>query len=835
MLRKNPGFTAVAVLTLALGIGANTAIFTVINSVMLSSLPVQDPQQLVLLSNPDAHGMSSGSEDGDRDLLTYPEFQEIRERNQVFSGVIAAQSGISRLPVTVEASQQPGQSAPAIVGMVSGGYFSVLGVNAALGQTFSADVDKVRDANPIAVISYNFWQSRFGGDRSVIGRRLRIRQTSYGIIGVMPIGFFGETVGNSPDVYIPLTMQSEIFPGRDFLSPEKNPVQKTMWLQVLARLKPGVTVAQAKASINVTFQQYLQSQLGSGVPEDDHKQFLDQHIALVAGSHGASMLHEEFGQPLLILMGVVGLVLLVACANVANLLLARAASRQKEIAVRVAMGAGTARIFAQLLTESVLLAGIGGALGLMLAQWADAVLLQLVSRGPSPIPLNIQPNAKILGFTLAVSLLTGILFGLAPAFRAARIDLNSVLKGTSRGAVGTAAQVGRVPVGKMLVVAQVALSLLLLIVAGLFVHSFQKLAKVQLGYDRDHLLLFEVDPVSAGYASADITPLYKDLLDRIRVVPGVRGVTLSHNGLLSHSESQDQISIDGYTPKNGQEMNARFDHVGPNYFSTIGIPILMGREIGPQDEGNGQRIGVINQTMARYYFGDENPIGRRIWDMFPLTHTDFIVVGVVTDAKYSSLREKTPRRFYVPFFNPIGTVASARIEVRVAGNASAVAPAVRDAVKQTAASLPAVEIQTINQLVDASLTRDTMITKLAGFFGALAVLLACIGIYGIMAYAVAGRTSELGLRMALGAQPSNVLWLVLRESMFLVLIGVTIGLPAVYGAGKLISSLLFGLTAADPLALILATALMFGVAAIAAYIPARRASRTDPMVALRYE
>ena len=835
MLAKNPGFTAVAVLTLALGIGANTAIFTVINSVLLSTLPVKDPRQLVVLTDPDSHGMSVGSEDGDRDLLTYPEFQELGERNQVFSGILAADSSVPRLVVAVEGSEQSGEGSPAYVGMVSGSYFSVLGVNAILGRTFTTDVDKLRDANPVAVISYHFWRSRFGGEPSVLGRKIRIRQASYEIIGVAPPRFFGETVGFAPDIWVPLTMQAEIFPGQDWLSPEKNPIEKTMWLQVMARLKPGVSVAQAKASINVTFQQMLQSQIGSEMPADDRRVFLNQRIAVVEGSHGASTLREEFGKPLLILMGVVGLVLLIACANVANLLLARAASRQKEIAVRVALGAGPARLFRQLLTESVLLAAMGGALGLLFADWADAVLLRLVSRGASPIPLDIHPDAKILAFTLLLSLLTGILFGLAPAFRVARLDLNSILKGTSRGVVGSVAQGGRVSAGKILVVVQVALSLLLLTVAGLFVHSFRKLAEVKLGYDRDHLLLFRVDPVTAGYKGPAIAQLYRDMLERIRAIPGVRGVTLSHNGLFSHSESNDQISIEAYTPKSGQEMNARFDHVGPNYFSTVGIPVLLGRELGPQDEGNGQRVGVLNQTMARYYFGDANPIGRRIWDMFPTTHTAFVVVGVVGDAKYNSLRENTPRRFYVPFFNPIGDPSFANIEVRAVGNPSALGSAVREAVKQTAASLPPIEIHTMTELVGESLTRDRMITTLSGFFGALAVLLACVGIYGIMAYAVAARTNEIGIRMALGAQRGNILWSVLRESLLLVLIGTAIGLPAVIGAAKLITSLLFGLTPADPVALTLAIALMFGVSALASYIPARRAAKVDPMVALRYE
>ena len=835
MLLKNPGFTLIAVLTLALGIGANTAIFTMVNSVLLSALPVKDPSRLVVLTDPDSHGMSIGSQDGDRSLLTYAEFQAISERNHVFSGVLALDSGLRRINVAVEGQNDEG--APASINMVSGSYFSVLGVNPVLGRTFTTEVDKVRDANPVAVISYAFWQGRLGGANPVLGRKIRIRSTSYDVIGVAPPQFRGVTIGFAPDVWVPLTMQTEIFPGEDFLSAEKNPVEKTEWLQVLARRKPGVTLAQAKADAELTFQQYLQSQIGTGITGSEQKDFLNQHIALTDGSHGTSNLHERFGKPLVILMAVVGLVLLIACANVANLLLARAASRQKEIAVRVSLGAGPGRLFRQLLTESVLLAGIGGAVGLLLAQWADTLLLQLVSRGPSPVPLDVHPDARILFFTLAVSLLTGILFGLAPAFRAARVDLNTVLKGSSRGVVGGAAGGGRLPLGKILVVAQVALSLVLLIVAGLFVHSFAKLTQVELGFDRDHLLLFGVNAVTAGYKRPAITQLYKDLTARIGALPGVRAVSFSHNGLFSGSESGDQISIEAYTPKSGQEMNARFDHVGPNYFSTVGIPVLAGREIGPQDEGGGQRVGVINQTMARYYFGDESPLGRRIWDMFPTTHTDFVVVGVVADAKYNSLNEKTPRRFYLPTFQPLDDSETrfANFEVRVAGNPSAIAASVRQVVKQTAAPLPPIEMRTMDELISESLTSDRMITKLSGFFGALAALLACIGIYGIMAYAVASRMNEIGIRMALGAQGGDVLWLVLRESLLLVAIGVAIGLPVVAGAAKLISTQLFGLTATDPVALVLATLLMFGVAILAAYIPARRASRIDPLVALRYE
>jgi len=709
-------------------------------------------------------------------------------------------------------------------------------VNPVLGHVFGTEVDAARDANPVAVISYSFWQGRFGGNASAVGRKVRIRDTSYDIIGVMPEHFFGETVGFAPDIWVPLTMQSEVFPGHDFLTLEKNPQEKTEWLQVIGRMKPGTTVEQAKASLNVTFQNYLQSQVGSQMSDKDRRDFLNQHLAVVGGSHGASALREQFGTPLMILMGLVALVLLIACANVANLLLARATSREKEVAVRVSLGAGRARLFRQLLTESVLLAVAGGLVGLVFAQWADSVLLGMVSQRGRMVALDFHLDPKILGFTLGVSLLTGILFGLAPAFRAFHVDFNTVLKANSRGVIGRAST-GRFSMGKILVIGQVALSLLLLIVAALFVRSFQKLSDVQLGYEREHLLLFSVSPLDYGYTTgAPIAQLYKDLLARIGAIPGVRAVTMSQNGLFSHSESADPISIEGFTPKSGQDMEARFDEVGPNYFSSIGIPILLGRDIGPQDSGNGQRVGVINETMAKYYFGDSNPIGHQIWDEFPTNRVSFVIVGVAADAKYNSVRETTPRRFYVPFFNPIEPDASfARVEVRTSGDQSTITASLRDAVRQVAPNLPPIQIETMDELVADSLKRDTMLTQLSGFFGGLAVLLACIGIYGIMAYAVSNRTNEIGIRMALGAQRKDVLALILGESMLLVLIGVLIGVPAVFASWKLIKSLLYGLTPADPVSLAGAVLLMFAVAALAGYIPARRASKTDPIEALRYE
>jgi predicted permease len=835
MLAHSPGFTAIAVLTLALGIGANTAIFTVINSVLLNNLPVAHPEQLVLLTNPDEQGGGTGFNDGVRDVLTYPEFQDIAQHNAVFSGVLAASSDTTSKPAQVEGSGASVEAAPANVELVSGSYFSVLGVNPILGRAFGTEVDNPRDANPVAVISYGFWQERFAGARDVIGRKLRVLRTTYTVLGVTPPQFHGETVGANPEIFVPLSMQSEISPGRDYLSQETNHFSKTEWLQVIGRLKPGVSLAQARAAITVEFKQMMQTQ-AAGMSVHDKQKFMTQSLAVTAGSRGASTLRGDFGKPLEILMAVVGLILLIACANIANILLARAATRQKEIAVRVALGAGGARLFRQMLTESISLAAIGGTVGFLFAGWAEVALLRMVSAGNARVPLDLHPNAKILVFTLGVSMLTGILFGLAPALRAMRVDLNSVLKAAGRGFSGASSRPGRVPIGKVLVVAQVALSLLLLVLAGLFVRSFRNLSEVNLGYDRDHIVQFGTNAVTYGYQRAEVIPLYDQILQRLRSIPGVREASLSDNRLLSGTDSQDPFTLEG-EGKAREDEEVRYDWVGPGFFAAAGIPILEGRDIGPQDSGNGQRVGVINETFAREYFPKSNPIGQRIVVRDSSGYFNFVIVGVAADSKHGSVREKPFPRFYAPYFNPEGNSwrTGATFIVRTFGDPAGVSASIRAVVKDVAATLPPVTTETMNQRLADSLATDRMITELSGAFGALAVILVCVGLYGIMAYAVSGRTNEIGIRIALGAQRNNVLWLILKESLLLVVVGVVIGVPIVFAAGKWISSLLFGVKAADPLALAVATLLMFVVAVVACYVPAARAMRVDPMVALRYE
>jgi len=839
MLAKSPGFTLLAVLTLALGIGANTAIFSVLDSVLLRSLPVAHPEQLVTLSDPDEHGSSFGSEGGDRSLLAYSEFEYFRDHNEVFSRIFAADSSLPKLEITISNSSSSAgvQKESSRVRLVSGDYFATLGVNPAAGTFFTREVDRARDGSPIAVLSYALWKQRFGLDPLALGKTIQIRQTSFQIVGVTPPGFSGETVGEVPDLWIPMMMQDSVYPGRDLLTPAKDLTNMHIWLQVMARLKPGVTPEQAKASINVVFKGLLESKVGPSISAEERRHALDQRINLQRAARGSSVLREHFGEPLKILMAMVGFVLLIACANVANLLLARGAARQREFAMRIAIGAGRGRLIRQLLTESLLLAVSGAAAGLLLAHWADALLLRMVSggaSGPPSIHLDLQPDARVLGFTLGVTLLTTILFGLIPSLFSTRLDLTPVLRSTPTGAFSEASH-RRFPAGKILVVTQVAVSVILLVSAGLFVRSLSKLGEVKLGYSSENLILFRVDAAPGGYKGAAIPRFQLDLLARISAIPGLRGATVSKDGLFSHSESADPIAVEGYTSKAGDEMHSRMDHVGPGYFSTLGIPILMGREIAAQDTPGSVRAAVINQTFARRFFAGTNPLGKHVRDTYSGNPAEMVVVGVAADAKYNNLREKALPRIYAPLANPMWENPAAIYEVRTYADPQAVAAALRQVVQEAAPTLPPIEIYTMSGLVDDSLQTDRFIEQLASAFSLLALLLAAIGLYGLMAFTVARRTRDIGIRLALGAEPGNVLWQVLRETLVLVMIGIAIGVPLALGSTHFMRSMLFGLGFADPVAILSATTLLALVAALAGFLPARRASQVDPMVALRYE
>jgi predicted permease len=850
---RNPGFACIAILTLALGIGANTAIFTIVDSVLLRTLPVAHPRQLVLLTNPDYHGMSNGSESGERNLLAYSEFEYLRDHNEVFSGIFAADSSLAELPVTITNSFDPTSAggtanprAPTVrdsarVHLVSGEYFHTLGVQPVLGRPFGLEVDRVRDASPVAVISHGFWSRRFNLDPLVLSRKIEINKTSFEIIGVAPAGFFGESVGESPDIWIPMTMQPAVYPGSDLLTafPDKN-IDQHIWLQVIARLKPSVTLAQANAEINVVFQRYVASSAAAAkLSPDEMREYSDQQIKLQQGARGTSTVHGEFAEPLKLLMALVALVLLIACANLANLLLARGAARQREFAVRLSIGAARSRLIRQLLTESFLLAFFGAVAGLFVAQWADALLLRMVSgTGPETIQLSLRPDARILAFTFGMAAFTALLFGLIPALRATRIDLSPVLKSGVSGAT-TEAFHRRFPAAKILVVAQVAVSLVLLVAAGLFVHSLQRLSQVKLGFNSTRLILFRVSPLPAGYKDAAIPLLYQNLLDKFKAVPGVSGASLSVDGLFSGTESGDPIAVEGYVPKPGEEMDSRMDHVGPDYFSVVGMPLLRGRGILAQDSAppgaKAPRVAVINETFAKHFFPNTNPVGKRVRDTYPGSTEDAEVVGVVADAKYRNLREETPPRLYAPILNPLWPSTATYYEIRIAGDTASVSSALRAVVHDTNPAIPEIEIHTLPDLVVKSLHTDYFIARLASAFGVLAIVLAGVGLYGIMAFTVARRTRDIGIRMTLGASRSTILRQVLRETLTLMLIGIAVGVPIALAGTRLIRSMLFGLGAADPIALAAACTILAAIAAAASYIPARRASQVDPMVALRYE
>ena len=839
MLGRSPAFTIIAVITLALGIGANSAIFNVLDSVLLRLLPVKAPEQLVVLTDPDAHGRNYGQEGGDRSLLGFNEFEYLRDHNDVYSGVFAADSDAPKMEVSIGSFSGNLATEPetARVQLVSGNYFSVLGVSAAVGRTFTPEADRARGGSPVAVISYPYWKERFNLDPGILGKSLRIHQTVFEVIGVAPPGFFGATVGEEPDIWVPLMMQDAVYPGRDLLAPIQALGNNYAWLQVMARLKPGVTLPQSKAAINVAFKAFLVDALGSRGTEKDRHGYVNQQINPQPGSRGSSSVHETFANPLKVLMGIVAFVLLIACANVANLLLARGAARQKEFAVRLAVGAGRSRLIRQLLVESLLLAVMGAAVGAVLARWVDALLLRRVvgiSAGPEAIQLTLSTDARTLGFTMLVAMLTTVLFGTIPALRATSVQVSPVLKAAASARTGGASH-HFLSTGRFLVVAQVAISMILLVAAGLFLHSLARLSEVSLGYNRDRLLLFRLDTAPAGYKGAAIIRMEQDLLARISTIPGVRFATLSGNGLFQGEESNDPIAVEGYTPKSSEEIHSRFDHVGPGYFSAVGIPLLRGREIGPQDSVAGPRAAVINQAFAREFFPNTDPLGKRVSDTFPGNPGEMQIVGVVADSKLNSLRELVRPRIYAPLFNPLWEETEVSYEIRTTGDAESLGRALRKAVQEANPALPQIEIATMSGLVDRSLGTDRLITMLSSCFGALALLLASIGLYGVMSYAVVRRTNEIGIRMALGARRSNVLRLVLGHGSKLTLLGVVIGIAGALGLTQFMSKLLFGVKPTDPLTFLVVSLVLIGVALLATFIPARRATKVHPTVALRYE
>ncbi|HEY6308074.1 MAG TPA: ABC transporter permease [Candidatus Angelobacter sp.] len=823
MLRKNPAFTLVAVLTLALGIGANTAIFSLINAVLLKMLPVKNPGQLVVIGDPTQVGRrSSGTPQVD--ILSYPLYRHLRDNTAAFSGMLAS-GGVHRIQISMGNSDITTDATGALV---SGNYFSVLGVDALIGRTLSPEDDDAKGKHAVVVVSYDFWTRKLSQNQQIVGQTVRLNNYPYTIVGVTPPGFFGDTVGEAQDLWVPVMMQEQMIPGRTFLE-----TPNVSWLGVLARLKPRNSVAQAGANVNVALQQFLNGPVGQSLESGDRNELRKSKIEVGSGGRGFSYLRGDFFAPLVLLMTIVGLVLLIACVNVANLLLARAAARQKEIAVRLAMGAARGRLVRQLLTESLLLAFAGGACGLLVAHWGTRLLLTLSLGKTGPDSLDAHPDLRVLAFTAGVCLLTGLLFGLIPALRSIRVAVAPTLKDTSHAALGSGASGWNW--GRIMVASQVAISLLVLFVAGLLVRTMQNLKNLDLGYNREHLLLIRTDPLAAGYKDQRAVDFANEVNRRLATLPGVRAVTYSKNGLFSGSDSGDDLTVEGFVPKSDDDRAAHYDYSGPGYFSALGVPLILGRDIGPQDTATSPKVAVINETMARFYFGQASPLGRRIWiDGNEGRNKPIEIVGVARDARGMEMRGQMERRFYVPFSqNAPGS--NVVFEVRAGGDPAALADSVRKAISSFDPNLPVTFVQTMSHLVDRAMNNEILVARLAGFFGILALLLACVGLYGIMSFTVGSRTKEIGLRMALGAQRSAMLWMVLGQTGKLVLLGAAVGIPLALVGSHLLSSMLFGLSETDPLSMVIAVLLLALVALLAGLIPARRATKVDPMVALRYE
>jgi len=808
-LRKNPGFTAVVILSLALGVGANTTIFSLIDAVLLKLLPVKDPKQLVVFAHRDMGLPSTGS--------NYPLYQTLRDRSQSFAGCF------SFWAIEFRATPSGGEGEPVRGQYVTPNYFSVLGVQPILGRALSGTDDN----EPVAVISYGWWQRKFAGSHEVVGKTIIVNGTSLTVIGVAPPEFFGLQVGSPMEISMPLGIQPRVSPE---FGDRREMREGTFGLCIVGRLKPDVELERARSEAEVLVRPWVEDV----VIRNGGKMGSWARIELLRGSTGLDALRRRFSKPLQVLMAIVGMVLLIACANVANLLAARSVTRQKEIAVRQAIGAGRARLIRQLLTESVLLAMAGGFGGLWLALWGGNLLVRFISTGGAPIELELTPDWRALAFTASVSVLTGILFGLAPALRGTSLDLAPTLKDGISTRAGTGA---RWHWAKILVSAQVALSLTLLVGATLFVMSLRKSRSVDGGFRVENLLLVTFDTSGAGSSGSEfrkrLATFYSEVPERANGLPGVRVASMSSLGPMSGDDSTRPIFVPGFQTRSRDDQAVHLNSIGARYFETMGITLLRGREFTPADDANAPKVAVLNDTAARFYFPGADPLGQIVHMSWDSQSPPMQVVGVVRDSKRQDLRQPVPRMLYLPYLQynqPYMT-----LEIRTAADPTAVASSVRQAFRQANRSLPVREIKTMRTQIDQGLVQERLVATLSSFFGILALLLAAIGLYGTLSYAVTRRTSEIGIRMALGARKNDVLWLVLREATVLVLCGAGAGLAAATAINRLISSMLFGLTPSDPMALLIATSVLLAVALLAAWLPARRASKVDPMVALRYE
>ena len=819
-LRRNPLFATVAILSLALGIGANTAIFTLIDQILLRKLPVKAPDELVMLYQQGAH---NGSNMGAR-MHSYPLYQDFQKRAEPLAEVLCRR--LVDASVSIDNRTERIQAE-----MVSGNFFTMLGVGPAIGRVFnSREDDQTYQGHPVVVLGYDYWVNRFARDPAVVGKKILVNNFPMTIVGVSAAGFAGIDPALSPQIRVPVQMKPAMAPDWEWVHLDD---RRTRWVQMFARLKPGYTVESARAPLQGLFTQIRAYEMTLPAAKNwsqySRDRFMQGQMLVQSAAMGYSSLRNDFSTALIVLMCMVGLVLLIACANVANLLIARGFMRQKEIAVRLSLGASRGRLVRQLLVESLLLSFLGGIAGLALAVVLTRGLLALIPVEGQPLLIDAYPDGRILAFTLGLTFLTGIVFGLLPALRASRPDPWTTLKDTVGSIAGTG---GSLFLRKGLVTAQVALSFLLLFGAGLFVRSLQNLKTTDTGVALDNLVTFQLSPDLSGYDDQRTVLFYQQLLERLRSAPGIRSAALAAVPILAGNEWDSSTSVEGHKPADGEDMQAFMNALSPGYFETMRIPILEGRDFSPMDVKPDSNVAIVNRRFAEHFFKGRSAIGKRLGrGVGPNTKLTVEIIGVVADSLYEGPREGVRRQVFVPNWGRGG----AAFYVRAATGSASAYNVIRNEVRQLDASMPVYQMKTLERQLDETLLTDRLIALLSAGFGLLATVLASVGLYGVMAFVVARRRKELGIRLALGAQPGGVIWLVMREVLVLLAIGLAVGIPAALALGRYVSGQLYGIEPNDPMIAGSTVALLSVVSAAAGLIPAHRASRIDPILALRYE